>query len=384
MENYQIIIVYLDKNGFDLYTPTQKSCIRFTFSKEIFQDMEVMNVDTFMVAITTFITKYTIPPSPVVILISEILLFIKDIRTIVPSSKDAQIPSQEISAIGQQQQIQQFLDTIPFEFIESKTFLIEGGLRIVATNKTLLDIIKIAFEEEKSVVKAIVPAFLIVTENEGEGLTDEVIAMTISNIEALKQESFAIHPEEIIISTPEEKKKEFLSLPKKQNKLYAYISIFIALLGILGVMFKTMTNTALREETQKQIIPSNNQIAGIIPTSMPTQIPTVAIPINSYIASTSASINRATIHIQIEISETTAIQGQLIKNKLLEKGYTNVIIANTAPTITEKTLVMFSSTIDSSIQPEIISVINNIFTNFSPQQSTQTRFDIIIIPSNNL
>ena len=50
-ENYPIAILFLDKNGFDFYTPVQESIIRFNFPQEIFRDMEIINNEQFLVQI---------------------------------------------------------------------------------------------------------------------------------------------------------------------------------------------------------------------------------------------------------------------------------------------------------------------------------------------
>lgn len=122
------------------------------------------------------------------------------------------------------------------------------------------------------------------------------------------------------------------------------------------------------------------QTPAAIAVSTPTSAP---IPLGSIVASTSA-VNKSTVTIQIQTNQNTATQGQLIKNKLLEKGYTNILINENAPTTTGKTLIIFSTTIDVTVQQEVTAVISNIFTNFSTQQATQATYNITIIPSNNL
>jgi hypothetical protein len=376
MESIQIAIVFLDKDGFSLYASTLESPMRFNFPKETVQDMEIMNMDAFISQVSSFLTTYSVPPSTVTILISQNLLFVQDIPTII-TMPDENTPPQTISAVEQQKKIQDFLDTVPFEVIESKTYPIDEGIRIVATNKSLYENIITVFEKQGSVVKTVIPAFILGIPN--EGLSDEVITAVINNSDALKTESFMIHPQEIISLTPEEKKKEFLSLPKQQTKLYAYGGVFVVLLTVLGFMYKSMLD-------QNGVV-QNNTIAVQPPiqqrpavTLTPT---TVQIPVGSFVASNSA-LTKANISIQIQTNGATATQGQLIKNKLVEKGYTNVIINANAPTTTTKTLLLFSTTVDATTQQEITSVISNIFTNFSTQQATQTTYTVTIIPSNQL
>ncbi|HSW88743.1 MAG TPA: hypothetical protein VLG12_06295 [Candidatus Saccharimonadales bacterium] len=374
MESIQITILFLDKDGFNLYASTLESPMRFNFPKEIFQDMEIMNTDAFTDQIASFLTTYNVPPSTLTILISQSLLFIQDIPTVI-TLPDESTPPQTISAVEQQKKIQDFLDTVPFEVIESKTYPIEGGIRVVATNKSLYENIVSVFEKQGSIVKTVIPAFILGIPN--EDLSDEVITAVINNSDALKADSFMIHPQEIIPLTPEEKKKEFLSLPKQQTKLYAYGGVFVILLAVLGFMYKSMLdqNNGIPNNTVA-IQPHTQQAPAVIVT--PT---TATIPVSSFVASSSA-VNKASITIQIQTNSTTATQGQLIKNKLLEKGYTNVLISANAPTTTTKTLLLFSTTVDTPTQQEITNIIGNIFTNFSTQQATQTTYNVTIIPSN--
>ena len=378
MENFQIAIVFLDKNGFDLYTPTQESLLRFTFPKDAVQDMEVMQTELFISSVTSFITTYQIPMSMVSILISQDLLFMKDIQTTFPSANES-APANTLSLLEQQKLIKQFLDTVPFEMIENKSFPIQNGIRVVATNKALYDGIRLAFEHTGSTVQAVIPAFMLGTTNQGEGLTDEVVTAVINMNEQIKQESFVIHAASLLPLTPEEKKKEFLSLPKKQTKLYAYAGVFIVLLGILGFMYKAMLNSNGEE---KKVNTESPVIARVVATATPT--PTIVIALNAVAINNSPVVDKTAIKLQIQTTPATATQGQLIKNKLAEIGYTNILINPNAPTATAKTLVIFSSAVTPSVQTDITTVIKNIFTNFSTQQSTGTQFDITIIPSTNL
>lgn len=375
MENVQLAIVFLDKDGFSLYSPTLESPMRLTFTPETVQDMEILNTDAFIAQATTFLTRYVIPPSNITILISQTLLFIQDIPTVISSTEEG-IPPETISAVDQQKKIQDFIDTVPFENIESKTYPIENGIRIAATNKSMYENIITVFEKQGSIVKTVIPAFILGLPN--EGLNDDVITAVINNSEALKAESFMIHPQEIIQLTPEEKKKQFLSLPKKQTKLYAYGGIFVVLIAILGFMYKSMLDQ--NQVNQYQFITTKPAQQNIAIITTPTSAP---IPLGSIVASTSA-INKQAITVQIQTNQNTATQGQLIKNKLLEKGYTNVLINENAPTTTGKTLIIFSTTVDMTVQQEVTTVISNIFTNFSTQQATQATYNITIIPSNNL
>ncbi len=375
MENYQIIILFLDKDGFDLYTPTQESFIRFTFPQNIVQDMEVLNEDALVAQITVLLTNANIPPSTVVILISQSLLFVQDIQTVFPSEEENK-PPKTLTGVEQQQKIQLFLDTVPFESIESKAFPLEDTIRIVATNKTIYDTIIIAFEKSGYIIKAVIPAFILGAANEGEGLNDEVIATVIKNNELLKQQSFTIPSQEIIPQTPEEKKKEFLSLPKQYAKLYTYGGVFIILLSILSIMYKIMLD---QNASDRRTIPNPPLVAR-------TQVistPTAGIPVAAFVPSNNTLINKTKITIQIQINNTTQTQGQLIKNKLLGKGYSNVLLT-TNTTTAAKTLILFSSIVDEQTQLDITNIISNIFTNFSTQQVSQPQFDITIIPSGNL
>lgn len=377
MENVQIAIVFLDKDGFSLYSPTLESPMRLNFTPDTVQDMEILNTDAFIAQATTFLTRYVIPPSNITILISQTLLFIQDIPTVIPAVEEG-IPPETISAVEQQKKIQDFIDTVPFEIIESKTYPIENGIRVAATNKSIYEAIISVFEKQGSVIKTVIPAFILGLPN--EGLNDDVITAVINNSEALKAESFMIHAQEIIQLTPEEKKKQFLSLPKKQTKLYAYGGVFVILIAILGFMYKTMLDQNQASQYQFITTKPTQQTPSAIAVSTPTSAP---IPLGSIVASTSA-INKAAVTIQIQTNQNTATQGQLIKNKLLEKGYTNILINENAPTTTGKTLIIFSTTVDVTVQQEVTAVISNIFTNFSTQQATQTTYNITIIPSNNL
>ena len=373
-ENYPFAILFLDRSGFDFYTPTQESTIRLNFQMEIFRDMEIINNEQFIAQISSFITTYSIPPSAVTIVVANSLLFIKDILITNPS-EDQNVPTQVLDPIEQQKIIKNFLDTVPFELVESKTYPIDGGVRVVAVNKALYESIKTCFEKEGSFVKAIVPSFIFPDQNQLEGLTEALVGSIVKNEDALLGESFVVDQEQLLSITPEEKKKEFMSLPKQQTKLYVMGGGFLVLALVFGVMFKQMLDQNA-DINKKPSVPSPTQ------TTASQSTPT-GIPLGSIVATTAITpVINTKLRIEITVTSATAAQGQLIKNKLLEKGYNNIVtVTNTA--IAAKTLIIFSSSIDPSTQQDITNVIKNIFTTFSSQVNTQSQFDVTIIPSAN-
>jgi len=362
--------VYLERNGFDFYENTLSAIIKYTFAQEIVKDLEIINKEQLTQQLENFITTNNLPPATVVIILGPTVLFEKDIPKNPSEATTAQEKPKD------DWEIQKYLDTIPFEHVSSKTYLLDNGTHVIATNRDLYDYIIHAFENHGSVIETVIPAFIL-GEKSGNGLNDELIGVVLDNIASIKQDSLIIHQEQAIhaIDTSE---KQFLSLKPTHKREFILIGVFGILFIIFAIFYYLQSKTASSPPTP--VIPSVKQASFSLPNTLPTSSVAASVP-----TSTSAAIlNKNTIKIQLVVGSNTTTQGQLLKNKLQENGFTNIAVNQSAGSITPQTLIVFSNTLDPSARDQITTIVKNIFTSFSTQQNTQPQFDITIIIGNTL
>ena len=130
----QSCILYLYRNGFILFINFYSSITKFVFLQTIVKDLDLINEDQLRIQIKSLIESYKIPAGVLIIILTETVLFQKDI----PNHAAAEYGQPELKE-GQNEKIEKFLDSVPFENVLSKNVPLQNGVRIIATNKDLVD-----------------------------------------------------------------------------------------------------------------------------------------------------------------------------------------------------------------------------------------------------
>ena len=214
-------IIYLRANGFDFYGDKMVNSVRFDFPVTTVKDLEVVNKGEIQQSIGACIEKNQILTANSIIVASESICFQKDFIDIPPDKQESQT--------------REFLENIPFEQINTKTFPIEGGNKIVVVNQELYESIKTAFENKGFLVEAVTPSLVLGTAlgNTENGLSPEAITLLFDKYNFLKENSFPIDEKKTVTiqKISEEKGKKVIN-----KKLIILIALFVVLLGVLGYM----------------------------------------------------------------------------------------------------------------------------------------------------
>lgn len=217
-----ISIIYLDRNKFDCILPHQTNLISYDFPPQIVKDFEVLNKDLLYSEIHDFITNNHLSPYPVIIILSNNVIFEKDLTV----NKPDQI-SEETTL---------FLEKVPFETVLHKTLKIDKKTIVVATNKIYLDLIKEAFEKDQCKMLFILPESLFGDLISQKGLDTIVAKKILGSMDSFKQYDLSHIPYIHSIPQPHE---ENLTLPEKKSyaRLIILLVFFVVLIGILTVLF---------------------------------------------------------------------------------------------------------------------------------------------------
>lgn len=152
-----------------------------------------------------------------IILLADVL-FEKDIQVQDPNT--------------QAQEVQKFLDIIPFESISTKILPIQQGVRAIAVNKNLLDALKISFEEFGFSIEGMVPYEFLGELSSGiNSVTTETSKTIIKQFDSLKEASFEFERNEK--KTASQVESQVGKNKPKSLRLYIILGIFGLLLLIL-------------------------------------------------------------------------------------------------------------------------------------------------------
>ena len=224
------IILFLDRSGFSVFQDTMADIAKFNFTPDIVANLDVVNKEQFSTLITTFIQINKIVPSSLALVLSDNIIYEKDIQALNSET-------QENIDKEHKEEIQEFLEDIPFEEVLAKVIKI-GVPRIVAVNKDLVMTIADVFVNKGSVLEAIIPSFMYgETVNFAAGLTQNNIQAILEGSEILKTGNLLTDQQRITsvqgLET-EQKEKE----KKPQNlRLYILVGVFVTLLVILAVVY---------------------------------------------------------------------------------------------------------------------------------------------------
>lgn len=116
----------------------------FDLAPALVKDWDLVNREALEDTLTSFIDANRIDPSPVTLVLSEPACFSKDIEI-----KDGTKLEEEE---------QNFLDAVPFNYLISKKYRLGQGARVIAANRELVDAILEAFESKGFSLYAVVPA----------------------------------------------------------------------------------------------------------------------------------------------------------------------------------------------------------------------------------
>lgn len=143
MEKKQQALLFLDRNGFYFYTLGMENVATCVFPETVLKDIEVIDPFGMENQIKSFVTQFGIPPVDIMMVLSSNVIFEKQIT----------------SGSGELEEINKFLESIPFDRFE-KIVTVEGSNKIIfAVNKNLTYCIEASFVKLKSSISAIIPYY---------------------------------------------------------------------------------------------------------------------------------------------------------------------------------------------------------------------------------
>jgi len=362
------IILFIDRFGFGVYQDTLTNIPKFNFTPDIVANLDVVNKKQFVSLIVTFIQINKIVGSSLVVILSDDVIYVRDL--VNPVQKTTPIQNLKVDSNDDRDhkdEVQNFLENIPFEEVLAKVIKTGSVDRIVAVNKDLIMAIIDTFISKGSSIEAITPSFMYGQNvNFTAGLTLDNALVILENAETLKLGNLLTDQEKMIpsqnleselISTPTNTKSDLTNGVKKPQSLRQYIlvGVFVTLLVILAVVYLNLGVSQTPPKSSK--IKSSTAVnrVSVMPTVPPSGGPTSAQELV-----TTAPIDFKTINIKILHSIQSLEAAANLKNGLLGIGFQNVLDEISEASTPEKSSVIFSQNIPSDLRNNIIIEIKKI------------------------
>lgn len=376
------IILFIDRFGFSVYQDTLTNIPKFNFTPDLVSNFDVVNKEQFVSLIATFIQINKIVGSSLAVILSDDVIYIKDLASPAQKPPSAQVlkENQDVDRENKDE-VQSFLENIPFEDVLAKVIKTGNINRVVAVNKDLVMAIINAFENKGATIEAIVPSFIFgQNANFTAGLTSSNLRIILEDVETLKLGNLLTNQEKIIPFQNIE--SELISPPangtKKPRNLRQYILIgaFVVLLVILAIVY---LNSRIPPSPSPNPKVKNTSVGTTIaPTITPTAVLT-AMPTSAQTLITTAPVDIKNIKVKITQGSQTDRKADLVKNELLGLGFTDITNEVSEISTPEKSSVAFSQNIPADLRNTIITEIRKTLPDASILESQDVDFTINIL-----
>lgn len=352
----QKAVIFVEKTNFKFYASNLSQIYVFEYPADTVKDLEVINKDIISQQIKSFIEANKLVSSDLIIVLSDEIIFGKE------------FPSQLNE--DQEEQIQGFLNSIPFDEVGYNRIISENSIFVIAANRELYKSIQNSFEKAGFYTITIIPIFALEKDNIAmNGFTQDVAELIIKRIETLKQYSLETTEEHTAqIALKEKQDKSFLST-RIHTSTIALISIFVVLIGIL--VFMLIKNPFAPAQKPKSAIlpPLPSPTSTLLITPLPTEAS----------SSTSGLIkSMSTVSVTLQSSVGQEAQVQVITNLLRSKGITQITPLPTS-IASSNTVIIFNPSLPIDIKNTITTEITKALPNAIAQENKDASSDVVIL-----
>ncbi len=212
----QVIVCYIDNNKALIYQSAIGSILQINFPPDVISDQELVNRGKFEQIIESFLEANKLEKGIIIFIYPPGITIEKDFPDELTGNKN--------------EEIQKFIDMVPFEEVLSKIYKLNRKTKVVAINQEIYESMKNIFSNKKFLVLGVIPSTVL--QETVEELSKNIdLAFIANKIYSLKQYSIVNEGE---LSNQNAKEKSGL---KKQNiRGYVLIIIFVILLFILIIL----------------------------------------------------------------------------------------------------------------------------------------------------
>lgn len=382
MRSRSPIIIFLDRLGFLLCQLDSDNVWQFPFERNAVSDMEVIDKDSLINSIWSLIQSNKIIPGNIIIILSDSVVFQKKLTPFQKSAEHQDKAFQEIytSREMQEQEIQKFIENVPFEEVLAKVI---GDTRIVATSKELLETIVWPFKKLGCFLDAVVPSFIYDQKVDFSLGLNQGAAKAILRETDLLRFGNMLTNQQSIVQQPEESPYISANDPTNETNNYRQfilLAIFIFLLGVLAIVYFVLGRTP---SAPKVLEVSNS--ANLEKANAPT--PTVIIAENEQkakIVSESLPDDLKNARISIVTQNGAEVIANALKNILTQANFLDVVIEFSDDSIPAKSSILFSQNVPLPTRAIAIGEVKKIFPDIIVGENQNEDQNITIIIGKSL
>lgn len=312
----------------------------FKFTSQMVADLEIVSHESLSNSIRDFANQNKLKPASLVIILHSSVYFEKEY------SGPGLPPSQNL---------EEFVDTIPFSVTSSKLFRFGSGYKQIVINREFYESLKTAFENLGYTVGAVVPGFVLGPEQSPE-ITAETCRVIYKKMDQITAESFTGFTD----PSASFQQKEQMFLRKYQIPV-----IIISILALIVAAVVVPMTLRIPPTPPKRTPP----VVRSSPTPLPTSAPSTASPSAQILAGFS---------VQILNGSGKVGQAALLSSKLRNAGFTDIQTGNNSQ-IQDQTEIIMSPQVASSAAQFVTYLVRDLYPDLSINTTDQTEFDLTIV-----
>jgi len=167
----QNAIIWLERSGLSLITKEKSTLLRLTFTPDVMEHLEIINEAKLQTLIHTFATQNSLGPLSVSIVLAPDVLFEKE--WVLPQTVDQILEEQ------------QFLDSIPFEYLIQREWIKDSKKKMAVVNGNMIFQLKQCFEKEGWLLTTVAPYFVVY----GPTWNDQIAKDALKKIDGMRHDN---------------------------------------------------------------------------------------------------------------------------------------------------------------------------------------------------
>jgi len=209
---------YLDRNRIQFFQSGFSSVLSLDFPETVVRDLEVVNRRMLQTLLASFLRDHAIRPSLLILVLSEASYFS---QTLNGEEREKEL------------QLQQFIDTIPFDTVYSKRYTVDEKDVGIVVPKNFSETVQQIVEGEGFRVVAVVPVFFLGSLQAGKRWLDaDMGKYAFKEVNALAHQSMW-HTNEAFGASPTMTNSVVKDFVSKHQSLTILVALFMILTIIL-------------------------------------------------------------------------------------------------------------------------------------------------------
>ena len=323
------IVIYLRQNSLELHEIDSVETQKLIFSKSVYKNGEVIDMEKFKDEIIEFLIKLSMIPQDSVIILADGVFFQKSFHLISDFNEKIKHFHKEIN--------------IPKNDLAEKIIKTKNTVYCLATNKSIYELVMYVFQEQGWIIEGVVPVTLYVDGDSDVEIGNEQVKHIIGD-------TLRLHIGNFLDNNIKNKK---INLPWKK-----LIVVLLSISLIIGGLF-VFTYYSTLITTENKIVPS----VAVIP--MATPIPEISKKED----------------ISIKVINGTGIVGQAgkVKALLIKEGFIKIETSNSDIRDTTETVIIYNKPVTKQIKAAISKDLGEVFEKIieKNEKATDTTIEII-------